>query len=159
MRLARKISKKIIYEQKNSNKMKKIILSGAALLAIAAGAVFNVNLNSQSNKLSAVSLANVEALAGFEFNGTDWDTDDHWYNNIGSNWKPVLIACTASSGSSTFTVSTGGSANILGTGLSWNGMSYTYNGGTTSYNGAQVQCQGGSGNCYSGTSCMGASII
>ncbi|GHT61489.1 hypothetical protein AGMMS50239_12500 [Bacteroidia bacterium] len=46
--------------------MKKIILSGAALLAIAAGAVFNVNLNSQSNKLSAVSLANVEALAECE---------------------------------------------------------------------------------------------
>ncbi|GHT65315.1 hypothetical protein AGMMS50239_24790 [Bacteroidia bacterium] len=43
--------------------MKKIILSGAALLAIAAGAVFNVNLNSQSNNLSAMTLANVEALA------------------------------------------------------------------------------------------------
>jgi hypothetical protein len=43
--------------------MKKKILGGIALLAIAAVAAWNVDLNSQSNELSAVSLANVEALA------------------------------------------------------------------------------------------------
>jgi hypothetical protein len=43
--------------------MKKKILGGIAILAIAAVAVFNVNFNSQSNDLSDVSLANVEALA------------------------------------------------------------------------------------------------
>jgi hypothetical protein len=43
--------------------MKKKILGGVALLAIAAVAAWNVSLNSQGNELSAVSLANVEALA------------------------------------------------------------------------------------------------
>jgi hypothetical protein len=44
--------------------MKMKILGGTALLAIAAVAVFNVNLSSKSNDLSAISIANVEALAG-----------------------------------------------------------------------------------------------
>jgi hypothetical protein len=44
--------------------MKKKILGGIALLTIAAVAAWNVDLNSQRNELSAVSLANVEALAG-----------------------------------------------------------------------------------------------
>jgi hypothetical protein len=44
--------------------MKKKIIGGIALLAIAAVAAWNVSLSSQSNELSAVSLANVEALAG-----------------------------------------------------------------------------------------------
>ncbi|MDR1582924.1 MAG: NVEALA domain-containing protein [Prevotellaceae bacterium] len=43
--------------------MKKKILGGIAVLAIAAVAMMNVNFNSQSNELSAISLANVEALA------------------------------------------------------------------------------------------------
>ncbi|GHT65307.1 hypothetical protein AGMMS50239_24760 [Bacteroidia bacterium] len=53
--------------------MKKKILSGAVLLVIAAGAVFNVNLNSQHiNNLSAVGLANIEALAQNE-------SESGWY--------------------------------------------------------------------------------
>jgi hypothetical protein len=43
--------------------MKKKILSGIVLFTIAAIAAWNVNLNSQSNELSDISLANVEALA------------------------------------------------------------------------------------------------
>jgi hypothetical protein len=43
--------------------MNKKILGGIAIFAIAALSVFNVNFNSQSNKLSDISLANVEALA------------------------------------------------------------------------------------------------
>jgi len=46
--------------------MKKKIFGGLAILAIAAVAVFNVNFNSKSSKLSDVSLANVEALAADE---------------------------------------------------------------------------------------------
>jgi hypothetical protein len=42
---------------------KKKIFGFLAVLIIAAGAVWNVNLNSQKNDLSALSLANVEALA------------------------------------------------------------------------------------------------
>jgi hypothetical protein len=43
--------------------MKKFILGGIAVLAIAAVAVVNVNLGSKSSDLSTISLANVEALA------------------------------------------------------------------------------------------------
>lgn len=46
--------------------MKKIIFGGITVLAIAAAITFNVNLNSRSEKLSDVSLANVEALADGE---------------------------------------------------------------------------------------------
>jgi hypothetical protein len=50
----------------NFLKMKKKILSGIVLFAIAAVAAWNVNLNSQSDDLSGISLANVEALADDE---------------------------------------------------------------------------------------------
>ncbi|GHV27015.1 hypothetical protein FACS1894176_08470 [Bacteroidia bacterium] len=43
--------------------MKNKIFGGIAVLAIAAVAAFNVNVNSQKNDLSDLSLANVEALA------------------------------------------------------------------------------------------------
>jgi hypothetical protein len=43
--------------------MKKKILGGIALLAIAVMAAWNVNLNSQSNELSTLSLKNLEVLA------------------------------------------------------------------------------------------------
>ena len=43
--------------------MKKIILSGIAIFAIAALATFNVNINTQENGLSDISLSNIEALA------------------------------------------------------------------------------------------------
>ncbi|MDR1116137.1 MAG: NVEALA domain-containing protein [Tannerella sp.] len=44
--------------------MKKKLLSGIFVLAIASVAVWNVNLNTQSDGLLDISLANVEALAG-----------------------------------------------------------------------------------------------
>jgi hypothetical protein len=46
--------------------MKKKILGGIVVVAIAAVAAWNVSLNSQSNDLSDISLANVEALADYE---------------------------------------------------------------------------------------------
>ena len=46
--------------------MKRKILGGIAILAIAAVAALNVNLGNQGNWLSDISLANVEALAGNE---------------------------------------------------------------------------------------------
>lgn len=51
--------------------MKKIILGGIAVLAITATVVFNVNLNAQGEKLSDVSLANIEALADGEGSGSN----------------------------------------------------------------------------------------
>jgi hypothetical protein len=46
--------------------MKNKILIGIVVLAIAALAAFNVNMNSKSNNLSDMALANVEALADVE---------------------------------------------------------------------------------------------
>jgi hypothetical protein len=43
--------------------MKKKILSGSALLAVAAVAAWNVSINSQKSDTSGLSLANMEALA------------------------------------------------------------------------------------------------
>lgn len=43
--------------------MKKKVLGSIAVLAIAALTAFNVNINSQDNGLSDISLDNVEALA------------------------------------------------------------------------------------------------
>ena len=52
--------------------MKKKIIGGIAVLAIAAVAAWNVgvNLNSQKNELPDVMLVNVEALASGEGGGT-----------------------------------------------------------------------------------------
>jgi hypothetical protein len=46
--------------------MSKKIIGSIALLAIAAVAVWNVNLETKSNELAGISLANVEALATSE---------------------------------------------------------------------------------------------
>jgi hypothetical protein len=46
--------------------MKKYIISGIAVLAIAAVAAWNVSMNSQNSALSDIQLANVEALADGE---------------------------------------------------------------------------------------------
>jgi hypothetical protein len=43
--------------------MKKIILTGIAVFALAVVATINLSLNTKKNSLSAISLANVEALA------------------------------------------------------------------------------------------------
>jgi uncharacterized Rmd1/YagE family protein len=51
--------------------MKKIVLSSIAILAIAAIVSFNVSINKQSNALSEISLANVEALAAEDYNTKD----------------------------------------------------------------------------------------
>ncbi|MDR2911668.1 MAG: NVEALA domain-containing protein [Bacteroidales bacterium] len=46
--------------------MKKKILCGVAAVAISATIAFNMSLNANSNNLSDLSLANVEALASDE---------------------------------------------------------------------------------------------
>lgn len=50
----------------NNMCMKKQNIGGLAVLAITAVAAFNISLNSQENKLSAISMANIEALAQSE---------------------------------------------------------------------------------------------
>jgi hypothetical protein len=60
--------------------MKKIIFGGIAVLTIVAITAWNVNLNSQKNKLSDISLANMEALASEGGNGCDYCCYDSLYN-------------------------------------------------------------------------------
>ncbi len=50
--------------------MKKKIFGGIAVLAIAAFAAFNMNVNTQENQASSLTLANIEALAQNESGGT-----------------------------------------------------------------------------------------
>ncbi|GAB6008824.1 NVEALA domain-containing protein [Dysgonomonas reticulitermitis] len=54
--------------------MKKKILGGIAILAIAALAAFNVNMNLvQESNMSPLALANVEALAQESGGGVIWN--------------------------------------------------------------------------------------
>jgi hypothetical protein len=50
----------------------KVITGIVAVVLIAAMAGFNVSINKQGNKLSAISLANIEALAQGGENTTGW---------------------------------------------------------------------------------------
>jgi len=63
--------------------MKKKVLGGIAVLAVAAVAAWNVNLGSKTNGMSDVKLANVEALAEeytwYENNADYYDTSKHCY--------------------------------------------------------------------------------
>jgi hypothetical protein len=70
--------------------MKKIILSGIALLAVAVVAAINVNLGSRSNELSDISLANVEALADPECNAKQGDP---CYKGSYNSNLPLAVSC------------------------------------------------------------------
>ena len=71
--------------------MYKKILGGIAIVAIAVVAAINMNVNSNRDELSDISLANVEALARDEINpvcpnGCDKGNDGcfcwQWYNDL-----------------------------------------------------------------------------
>ena len=71
--------------------MKKKIFGSLAVLAIAVMATFNVNVNTQDNGLSNVSLDNVEALAQ-EINMNKYsrmsiDCFDRWGSRKGSKFE------------------------------------------------------------------------
>ena len=52
--------------------MKHKVIGSIAVLAIAALTAFNVNINTQENGLSDISLDNVEALATEQLSSTPW---------------------------------------------------------------------------------------
>ena len=62
--------------------MKKKVFGSIAVLAIAAMAAFNVNIKTQENGLSDVSLANVEALAS-----------ESLPNGCSGSWDKVCCVC------------------------------------------------------------------
>ena len=64
----------MIDKHKKINCIKKKILSGVFVVAIAAIAAVNVNFNSEAeNALSALNMANVEALADGESSGNNYN--------------------------------------------------------------------------------------
>ncbi|GAB6013262.1 NVEALA domain-containing protein [Viscerimonas tarda] len=114
--------------------MKKKIFGSLAILAIAAVTVLNVNLGSQSNKMGDIMLANIEALADFEFNNQNWTDSEQWYNDLDMNgvsdldWRPDLNNC-------------------IKTTQTFNGQAYIFWG-------YQISCVSGYGNCFDGTGCI-----
>jgi hypothetical protein len=70
--------------------MKKKLLCGIAAVAISATIAFNMSLNANSNNLSDLSLANVEALASDELLDIQmwkirWVSDVRWICNPDGN--------------------------------------------------------------------------
>jgi hypothetical protein len=113
--------------------MKKKIYWLIGSLSLFAVIAINISL-AKANVASNLSMAQIkEAIGGgFEFNGQNWDTEYHWYNVAGGDWKPEKINCT--------------------------GYDYdSQNRIIASWPGQKIQCQNGNGNCYNGTSCVGNS--
>jgi hypothetical protein len=74
--------------------MKKYIISGIAVLAIAAVAAWNVSVNSQNSALSDIQLANVEALAQESTSGyTEIRDETSSYSNGNLYRQSVIISC------------------------------------------------------------------
>jgi len=127
--------------------MNKKIFIIAAIFAFTMVSVVNYQFNalfSQNEKSASLLLSNIQALADFEFNGQDWDTEKHWYNFFGSNWKPVKVDCTKA-------VSTGFSVSVTVYGV---GVGIGVGGTVTTTSGHKVECQNGDGNCWEDTECI-----
>ncbi len=78
--------------------MKKLLFSGIFVLAIAAISVFKIDLDSQSSKLSLLSLANIEALANDETDATGKQGPEHsWTSNEETHWEGDCLVTTYSS--------------------------------------------------------------
>ncbi|MCY4778302.1 NVEALA domain-containing protein [Sphingobacterium sp. UT-1RO-CII-1] len=72
--------------------MKKKILGAVAVIAIAAVASFNMNINN-NDELSAISLANVEAIAQSENGGAG---NNACYKGSYDSTLPVALKCSIS---------------------------------------------------------------
>jgi hypothetical protein len=74
--------------------MKKYILGGIAVIVIVTVAVINVNFGSRNNNLSAVSLANIEALAEGDVGGDQRSRcSTEWYVTVMG--QLVKLSCNA----------------------------------------------------------------
>ncbi|GHT49418.1 hypothetical protein FACS189474_3270 [Bacteroidia bacterium] len=73
--------------------MKKIIFASIAVVTIAIIATFNVSFNSQSNNLSDISLANVEALANTEFTSNGWSCFNYGYDDYSYDMFFTYVRC------------------------------------------------------------------
>ena len=75
--------------------MKKKLFGGIAVVVIAAAMVLNVNFSAKNNDLSAISLANVEALTIGECIAVALcDVDpNYWCCEPGDGWKYRAGSC------------------------------------------------------------------
>ena len=133
--------------------MRKKIIGGFAVLAIAAVAAWNMNINNNNSLyLSDISLENMEALA---------NENEHVVGLPGTNWKIFTITCTYSTtNSNTNSTSVGISAGIgagpggsvgINVGVTvTNSTSQTTNAEWTT---SKEVCGKGAGLCYGGTGC------
>lgn len=85
--------------------------------------------DSGGSSSSTKSSSNKSSSSSFSFDGDNWNTSDT--HGIGSDWKPVLTACT-------HTESVGAPPYVV----------------SVSYQGKMVVCQAGNGNCYNGSPCI-----
>jgi len=65
--------------------MKKTIIGGIAVMAIAIAVTLSVNFNTENNDLSNTLLANVEALAAYKISG------DGYKGNCGEPWTNICV--------------------------------------------------------------------
>jgi hypothetical protein len=79
--------------------MYKKIFGGIAVVAIAAVAAWNVNINMNTSNLSDVSLINIEALANNESGNTSGCYSTvHFNSDLGDNHKRRVKYCGSSCG-------------------------------------------------------------
>lgn len=134
---------------------KKILVVSIVMIAIVG--IMDVGMfNSEELADNDLLMENVEALASGEgfngkFNGQDWDTEKHLYNNFGEEWCPVMLSCTYVDG--TYNAGISVSVGAPGSTSSISG-SLGYTSGASQYPGHYISCHSGSGNCFDGTNCV-----
>jgi len=122
--------------------MKKKFFGAAVVVAIAVGAMINVNLNKVSNK-GDLALANVEALAQSE-SGQWWNTSPA--NLTGLQYKgmesyPVRKETGGTTNGSSYSYTVSGSVGATQSGVGGSvGASYTYNSGSTNTTFKTIYC-------------------
>ena len=129
---------------------KRILFSlGATFVVAISGYTIKESILKDTPEVSALALANVEALSDFEgrFNGQDWDTKHYWYNHLGTKFTPKKIDCVYISGHYNFGIQTS-PINA------WGNASASYQSSSYEAKGKKITCVEGDGNCFDGTDCI-----
>jgi len=140
--------------------MKNRVFNLLTVLAIVAVVFINLKVVNKSTKYGYLKPEIKKVLAQssggsssgsyFYFNGQYWDNNYHWYNVIGSNWRPEMKECTKKITSSSWDVAVS-YKNKTGYEVEFDYHSGSYE---ITYNGEMVICVGGDGNCWNGTDCV-----
>ena len=129
---------------------KRILFSlGATFVVAISGYTIKESILKDTPEVSALALANVEALSDFEgrFNGQDWDTNHHWYNHLGTKFEPRKIDCVYISGHYYGSIQTF-------PGNPWGNATVGFQSSSYQAGGKKITCAEGDGNCFDGTDCI-----